>query len=424
MRAELPVDPHGFDRYEIRTDQPKQMARSRRMSVTNALRTLQLNETRWQAVLDTAQDAIISVDRHGRITLFNRGAERIFGYSADELLGREVTMLMPAPYSDEHNKYLHEYQRTGIPKAIGRVRDVQARRKNGEIFPIELSVSEARLGRQLIYSAIIRDVTERRRAEEDLRTSNESLQREIERRIRTEAELREARSLAQQRERLADIGAITARIVHDLGNPLAAVSMQAQLILRRVERGDGIATVVGPAKRILSATQRLDVLVREFMDFAREQRLDLKAVHLPHFLSEIAALWEPVAAHREIALTLHLEKEACSLHADEEKLRRVLDNLVKNAVEAVDHGPGKIRIHASNPAPERVRISVEDTGPGIAKDVEVFRLFETTKPQGSGLGLAVARQIVMAHGGGISFAPLQPHGTVFHVELPRRGPAM
>ena len=394
------------------------------MSVTNALRTLQLNETRWQAVLDTAQDAIISIDRQGRITLFNRGAERIFGYRADEVLGRDVTMLMPAPYSNEHSEYLHEYQRTGVPKAIGRVRDVQARRKNGEVFPIELSVSEARLGRQLIYSAIIRDVTERRRAEEDLRTSNESLQREVERRIRTEAELREARNLAQQRERLADIGAITARIVHDLGNPLAAVSMQAQLILRRVERGDAIATALGPAKRILSATQRLDVLVREFMDFAREQRLDLKAVHLPHFLSEVAALWEPVAAYREIALTLDVENEAHSLRADEEKLRRVLDNLVKNAVEAVDHGPGKIRIHASNPAPERVRISVEDTGPGIAKDIQVFRLFETTKPQGSGLGLAVARQIVMAHGGGISFAALEPHGTVFHVELPRCGPAM
>ena len=331
---------------------------------------------------------------------------------------------MPPPYSDEHSKYLREYQRTGVPKAIGRVRDVQARRKSGEVFPIELSVSEARLGRQLIYSAIIRDVTERRRAEENLRTSNESLQREIERRIRTEGELREARNLAQQRERLADIGAITARIVHDLGNPLAAVSMQAQLILRRVERADAIATVLAPAKRILSAIQRLDVLVREFMDFAREQRLDLKAVHLPVFLADVAALWEPVAAHREIALTVAVEHEARSLQADEEKLRRVLDNLVKNAVEAVDRGPGQIRIHASNPAPERVRISVEDTGPGIGKDVQVFRLFETTKPQGSGLGLAVARQIVMAHGGGISFAPVQPHGTVFHVELPRRGPVM
>ena len=394
------------------------------MSVSKALRTLQLSETRWQAVLDTAQDAIISIDRTGHITLFNRSAERIFGYRAEEVLGQDVTVLMPPPYSEEHSRYLRDYRRTGVPKAIGRVREVYARRKNGEVFPIELSVSEARLGRQLVYSAIIRDVTERRRAEENLRTTNESLQREITQRIRTEAELLEARHLAQQRERLADIGAITARIVHDLGNPLAAVSMQAQLILRRAERGEPIANVLSPGKRILSATQRLDALVREFMDFAREQRLDLKAVHLPGLLKEITELWEPVAAHREITLILKVEDNVRSIPADGEKLRRVMDNLVKNAVEAVDHGPGRVRIQVSVPIPERVRISVEDTGPGIAKHVQVFRLFETTKPQGSGLGLAVARQIVMAHGGGISFAPVEPHGTVFHVELPRSRPAV
>src|SRR5690606_13384636 len=123
-----------------------------------AFRTLQLHELRWQAILDTARDAIICIDEASTVTLFNRAAEVIFGYSADEVLGRNVRMLMPEPYRDQHEGYIAAYRATGVPKAIGRIREVQARRKSGEVFPIELSVSEARVDDQVIYSAIIRDV--------------------------------------------------------------------------------------------------------------------------------------------------------------------------------------------------------------------------------------------------------------------------
>ena len=187
-----------------------------------ALRMRQLNELRWQAILDTARDPIICIDGGGCITLFNRAAEQIFGYTAAEALTHNVRILMPPPYRDEHDGYLATYQSTGEPRAIGRIREVLAQRKNGEIFPIELSVSEARVGEQVVYSAIIRDMSERRAME---------------------VELEEVRRFAEQRERLADIGAITAKIVHDLGNPVAALSMQAQLILRRAERGAPIQAV-------------------------------------------------------------------------------------------------------------------------------------------------------------------------------------
>jgi PAS domain S-box-containing protein len=374
------------------------MTESEKMKVGDAIQLLQLNEERWKAVLDSAPDAIISIDPSGRITLFSRAAELIFGYPPEEVLGRSVSILMPPPYSAEHDQYLDNYHRTGVTKAIGRVRDVQARRKNGEVFPIELSVSEARAGGEVIYTAIIRDVSER---------------------LRTEAELRAARLSAQQRERLADLGAITAKIVHDIGNPVAALSMQAQLILRRVERGDHISSVRDTAERIVSATRRLDALISDFMDFTRVQRLDLKPLGLSEFLQEIVDHWKPVAAQRRITVHLKMPPGAPSLIADADKLRRVMDNLVKNALEAVDQGPGSVCIRVADPIPNKVRISVEDSGPGIAKGVEVFRLFETTKAGGTGLGLAVARQIVLAHGGGIGFAEVKPHGTVFHIELPQ-----
>ena len=134
-----------------------------------ALRLLEMESRRWQAVLDSAQDAIISIDPHGRITLFNRAAEEIFGYRADEVLGQNVAMLMPSPYREQHDQFLRNYQATGEAKAIGRIRHVEARRKSGETFPIELSVSEARVGDTVLYSAIIRDVSERARMEATLR---------------------------------------------------------------------------------------------------------------------------------------------------------------------------------------------------------------------------------------------------------------
>ncbi len=370
-----------------------------------ALRVLQLSELRWQAILDTARDAIICIDRAGGVSLFNRAAEQIFGYTADEVVGQNVRMLMPPPYREEHDGYLSTYQATGVPKAIGRIREVQAQRKDGEVFPIELSVSEARIGKQVIYSAIVRDMSERRAME---------------------VELTEARRVAGQRERLADIGAITARIVHDLGNPLAGLSMQAQLIQRRVSRDPERPSrdLQAPAERIVSEVRRLDGLIKDFLDFARQQRLDLRAIALPPLLQRVVDLWQPVAAAREITLDFDVASDVPSLTVDEDKLHRVLDNLVKNAVEAIDHGPGRVDVLACRAPDDRIRIAVSDTGPGVPEDVEMFRLFETTKRDGSGLGLSIAKQIVVAHGGQIGFERRLPHGTTFYVDLPLRGAAL
>jgi PAS domain S-box-containing protein len=254
-------------------------------------------------------------------------------------------------------------------------------------------------GEPTLVGGIAIDVTERRRAE---------------------AELRELQKVTQQHERLADIGAITAQIVHDLGNPLAGVSMQAQLILRRASRDPSqpIGTVVKAVESILTEVRRLDSLTKEFMEFSREQRLALKTVDLRLFLQRVVDLWQPVAAKRGIAINLDAPSPVPQLTADEEKLHRVFDNLVKNAIEAIDLGPGRVAIQVTQPDPGAVRISVTDTGPGIAETLQVFRLFETTKPDGTGLGLAVARQIVLAHRGGIACARLSPRGTVFNVDLP------
>jgi signal transduction histidine kinase len=127
-----------------------------------------------------------------------------------------------------------------------------------------------------------------------------------------------------------------------------------------------------------------------------------------------------VASVHGVTLELRGAEAVPRLEADENKLRRVLDNLVKNAIEALGEGPGEVTISVIAPSAEKARITVEDNGPGIPATVQVFRLFETTKEHGSGLGLAVSKQIVLAHGGDLLFTAREPNGTAFHVELPRQ----
>jgi PAS domain S-box-containing protein len=518
-----PPDRLGSDRLEW-----KPVSKTRSKAPRDSSGFLELDRAQWEAVLDTARDAIVSIDAAGIVTLFNRTAEKMFGYDADEVLGRNVSMLMPSPYHEEHDQYLASYRVTGVPKAIGRIRHVGAVRRSGEVFPIELSVSEAHVADQAIYTAILRDVSERRLAEEALRRERDfaehlietaeaivlvrdrdarivlynrylerisgwplaetkgrdwystfvpelerallrtifqqalsegeargyvnklitrdgsvreiewhtsvlrdadgapsgvlSIGQDITERRRAEARVRELEKIALERERLADIGAITAKIAHDLGNPLSGVSLQAQVVLQRARRDPNrpLGSVTKPLEQLVSEVRRLEELIREFLSFAREQRLDLRAINLPAFLNGVVELWRQVASAHGVTLLLRGADTVSRLEADESKLRRVLDNLVKNAIEAMAESPGEVTVTVSAPCAEKVRISVEDSGPGIPPGLQVFRLFETTKENGSGLGLAVSKQIVLAHGGDLHFNARSPRGTAFHVELPIR----
>ncbi len=367
------------------------------------LHDLQVADARWRAVLNTARDAIVAIDDDARITLFNPAAEEVFGYAAAEILGCNVRELMPEPYRGEHDEYVARYRRSGEARAIGRIRLVQGRRKNGEIFPLELSVSEARLGDEVLYTAILRDVGER---------------------LAAQATLDELRHIDQQRGRLADIGAITAKIVHDLGNPLAALSMQAQLLLRRARRGDfqPVAPVQQPAEQIVRTLKRLENLIHEFTDFAREQHLDLRQLEVGTFLASCVDLWQALSNERGIALRLDDCAGLPRLRADDVMLRRVFDNLIKNAIEAIEEPGGEVVLSAHLSSPGRISMIVADSGSGVPEGVDVFRLFETTKADGTGIGLAIARQLVEALGGQIGHAPREPRGTVFRIELPVTGP--
>jgi two-component system sensor kinase FixL len=361
------------------------------------------SETRARAVLDTTMSAIVSIDERGRIETFNQAAERLFGYAADEVRGRNVALLMPPPYRDEHDAYIRRYLDTGERRIIGIGREVTGLRKDGTVFPMKLAVADTLVGGQHVFTGVINDLTREKEAED-----------------------RERRLLKQaaQNERLADLGAMTARIAHDFGNPLAGLHMAAQRTRRLLAREPVAIDKVREAVDLVVATsRRLDTLVGEFKEFAREQRLELRDIDLPAFLRHVAATWKAEADVRGITLEADITHAPPAIRGDEEKLRRVMDNLVKNALEAVDHGPGFVRLTAEPQGSERVRILVADSGKGLPEGVDVFALFETTKSNGTGLGLPICRQIVLAHGGGIEYAARPPSGTIFAIQLPTHGPS-
>ena len=497
---------------------------------SSRLGSADLEAARARSIIDRARDAIISINRSGVILDFNRAAERMFGYEGVEVIGADVSLLMPSPDRERHAEYVSRYERTGEARAIGRIRDVRALRKNGETFPAELAVSEVRVGGERIYTAIIRDVSAYRAATESLKRERDFSERLIEttpfivlvldrearivrfnrrmteitgyglaevhnenwferfvpsreeervrqvfsravsgrsvrgvvnailtktgeqriirwyaeplrdaegriesvlcggeditEQVRASEEVQRLARIARERERLADLGAIAARLVHDLGNPISGLSMQAQLLMRRVrkQRRPASDPLVQPAERMLHAVERLNTLIRGFMDFAREQRLEIEDVDVADLARSVLDLWAAQRSDGGVALELECEPRLGTVRGDESKLRRVLENLVKNAIDAIGNRPGVVRVTIERPRPGHVRISVADDGPGVPPDVDVFRLFETTKPQGTGIGLAVAKQIVVAHGGGIDFANVEPHGAVFSIDLPVEGP--
>ncbi|MCA9711100.1 MAG: PAS domain S-box protein [Myxococcales bacterium] len=350
---------------------------------------------RWYSqLLATTRDAVVCIGKEGRIVLFNAAAEQMFGYAASEVLGRKVTLLMAEPYASEHDKYVEHYEQTGQAHAIGRIRSVAARRASGEVFPIELSVTEVDLGEIAHYGAFIRDVTDKVGLQERL----------------------------LERERLAAIGTTAASFAHEIGNPLNSMYMHAQLLERRLARMEGN---IDPRVRdnvatLLSETQRLSHLLDEFRALARRQRLSVAPSDLSSLVLEVLGTETPTLNARGITVERVVPEDLHTSFIDVEKIRQVLLNLIKNAAEAMPGG-GHLRLRVTE-SQSHVRIEVQDNGVGVPPDLSIFDPFVTSKPDGTGLGLPVALQIAQAHGGMLYHrSDPDERGTTFILELPRRG---
>jgi PAS domain S-box-containing protein len=356
----------------------------------NLEKQLRSSEARWRAIIESAVDAIIVIDAHGRVEAFNPAAERLLGYSEGEVSGQNVTMLMPSPFREEHDHYLARYHATHVKKIIGIGREVIGRRKDGSTFPVHLSVAEMVLDGETKFTGILHDLTER---------------------TRIEAQLREQAALAR-------LGEMAAVLAHEVKNPLAGIRGAIQIIGGRLPK-DGKDALI--TQEIISRIDALNGLMKDLLLFARPPQPKPITVDLAALVRATADLLNADPALKDI----HVEMDGSApvVRADPDLLKIVFVNLLVNGAHAMD-GHGTIHVSLSG-LDSTAEVTFTDSGPGIPEDVRarMFTPFFTTKSRGSGLGLPTAKRLVEAHNGTIGIACPPGGGTRVSVRLPAAVPA-
>ena len=330
---------------------------------------------------------MISIDRLGQIGIFNPAAEKMFGYSAEEVIGKNVTVLMPEPYASEHESYIARYKRSGQARIIGRTREVAARRKSGEIFRVEISVTEIRENHEQRFVAFVRDISDK-------------------------AEL-QAQVTDQARRETIDV--TTAMMVHEIANPLYGISLTIEVLQRQLPK---IAkkTVNAALQRISDEITRLKELIKDYRSLASRDQYNLCSVSLPDLVEEFCLMEKPKLVVKAIGLETSFDPELPAIYADGEKIKQVLLNLFQNAEDAMPEG-GTLTLKGYE-SEGKVMLEVQDTGVGIPEDFDLFVPFKTTKSFGTGLGLIITQRIIARHDGSLSYRSEPGKGTTFIVALP------
>lgn len=351
------------------------------------------HERALRQLIETTQDGVVFVDGKSRIVLFNPAAEQMFGYRAEEVLGEKMTMLMGAPYRDEHDGYVAAYEATGQKRAIGRIRSVIGVRKSGEAFPIELSVTEIRGQGRVRYGAFLRDISEKASLQEQL----------------------------IERERLAAMGSAAAMLAHEIGNPLNNMYIQAQILRRGFDRDEQAHDKYGgELDGLMGEVRRLMRLLEEFRTISRRSARRLEPVDLAEIVRRVGKQLEAVAGASHVTFELSVDRAV--IDGDPDKLHQLVMNLGKNALEAMREGGGELTLGVDH-QDGAIELSVADRGCGIPDGVDILEPFKTTKEGGTGLGLAVVSQIVRAHRATIAWERREGGGSVFRVCFPAEAAA-
>jgi PAS domain S-box-containing protein len=343
------------------------------------------SEARWRAIVDSAVDGIIVIDAHGRIEAFNHAAERLFGYTIDEVLGRNVDMLMPSPYHEEHDTYLSRFLATGRARIIGIGREVQGLRKDGTTFPLHLSVGEITIQGERKFTGILHDLTSR---------------------VQIEGRMRE-------QEALAKLGEMAAVIAHEVKNPLAGIRGAIQVFGGRMVQ-EGANTQI--LTEIVTRIDSLDRMMKDLLLFARPPKPNRTPVDLVPLMRTTVSLLSEDPALRDV--DIEVAGVAPPVSADPEMMKVVFQNLLINSAHAMQ---GKGRIHvAVEPVDSSCQIAFIDGGPGIPPDIreKVFTPFFTTKSRGTGLGLPTVKRLIEAHNGQITVDCPPTGGTTILIRLP------
>jgi PAS domain S-box-containing protein len=353
-----------------------------------------------RAVIETAVDGVILIESHGLIKVFNPACERLFGYQAEEVLGKNVKLLMPPPFHEEHDSYLDNYKQTGKRKIIGIGREVVGQRKDGSTFPMDLSVGEAWEGDEAVFVGIIHDLSDRKRAEEQL----------------------------IQAQKMESVGQISGGIAHDFNNLLTVIIGNADALMESLKARPDLAQL---AESILAAGMRGSELTSHLLAFSRRQVLTPARIDCGHLIGDMERMIRRTL-REDITINTAISPELHAAFADATQLQTAILNLVINARDAMPNGGG-LTIFADNiyvddgyhPEIEPgsyVMIMVTDEGEGMTPEVQerAFEPFFTTKEvgSGSGLGLSMVYGFVKQSGGNLTIYSEPGLGTCIRMYLP------
>jgi len=356
--------------------------------------------TRLESMIQAVPDAIITIDERGLVTFFSAAAERMFQYAAGEVVGQNVKMLMPTPYSVEHDGYLERYRRIGEKRIIGLGRVVVGKRRDGTTFPIELAVGEALTKGKHVFTGLIRDISGRQD---------------------TERRLHEVQDELLHVSRLSAMGELASALAHELNQPLTAISnyllAARQLVQRGPDQVERAADIIGKS---IDQAMRAGQIIRQLRSFVQKRDVERALAEIDKVVDEASALAFIGLKEKGVSVSIERQSGLPMVPIDRIQIQQVLINLIRNAVDAMEGMPRRELTIKVTREEEEVRISVTDTGTGIAPEFreKVFQAFATTKTTGMGVGLSISRNIVEAHGGRLWYEPNPAGGTSFVLALP------
>jgi len=360
---------------------------------------LRESEARLQSILETVPDAMIVIDERGQIESFSKTAERLFGYAATEVGGKNVRMLMPSPNREQHDDYLLRYQSTGERRIIGIGRIVVGQRKDKTTFPMHLTIGESRTEDGHYFTGFIRDLTDQQH---------------------TEARLKELQAELTHMSRFTALGEMASTLAHEINQPLTAITNYLKGCHRLLERleGESVAVLREALDQAAEQALRAGNIIRRLREFVARGEGERRVESL---IEEACTLALIGAKLNKVEVSFRLGEKADTVIADRIQIQQVLVNLVRNAIETMMTSAERreLLIATMANADGMIEVSVSDTGAGISPEIAafLFQPFVTTKSEGMGLGLSICRTIVESHGGKIWVEANPEGGTIFRFTL-------
>ena len=367
------------------------------------------NRTLLQTMITTSPYGIVTIDTEGMIASFNKAAEAMFGYAADEVIGKNVKLLIPEPDDDAHDHHINRYLDTGFSRIIGETREVNAIRKDGSLFPIELAITEIRIDGLRQFTGYIRDVSKRRRAEEDLAAS--------------QTRLAELQSEFTHVARLSAMGEMATTLAHELNQPLTAIASYVQACRRIMasDRDDKQARSDDLMSKVTEQSFRAGEIIRRLRNFVSRSDAERSLEVVNDVIEEACDLALIGSSADGVEVEKELLDRRLPIMMDRVQIQQVLVNLLRNSLDAMEScDTRRLVVRSKLNGSNKVVVSVSDTGQGLAPDVasRLFQPFNTSKAEGMGIGLSVCRTIIENHGGDISAENNENAGATFKIVLP------